>query len=70
MSIEGQIGSLSLAASPEGREIAGGVEGLEEGEPQLPEQVYNILLVGSEGVGQTSMILYAFITPFEYRRRY
>ena len=58
MSVEGHIGLVAPVSSPEGSQTAGDSERVDEGEPEFPKQVYNILLVGAEGVGQTSMILY------------
>lgn len=54
--IERPVGSPLPASEPS----EGGQSGSDKGEaePRFPEQVYNVLLVGAEGVGQTSMIQY------------
>ena len=57
--IEGPVGSLPDRGSSE-RSHPGSDKG--EAEPKFPEQVYNVLLVGAAGVGQTSMIQYAAFT--------
>lgn len=54
--IEGPIGPLPGAGpSFEGSKSG---DGREDAEPEFPKQVYNVLLVGAAGVGQTSMIQY------------
>lgn len=53
--------ALPESASQDGSQTGDGKREADGEEPKFPELVYNILLVGAAGVGQTSMILYVLI---------
>ena len=60
--VDRDLRSLAELASPDRTQTGNNNEGVDDGEPKFPEQVYNVLLVGAAGVGQTSLILYFLIS--------
>lgn len=66
--VVGDLLALAELASPDGSQTEKKNEVVDDGEPKFPEQVYNVLVVGSARVGQTSFILYDLIPNHRFHR--